>query len=131
MSSNKAINKLLVWCLVGLIAPAGTALAQDKTTDFYGEIQDNDHPQGYREYVEYGCWQCHGFQGQGAGSAALISPLMPYEAFAHQVRRPRNVMPPYSPDVLDDNTLERIYGYLQQVPPPPEVSDIPLLSQGR
>lgn len=131
MSSYKTITRLALSCLLGLLTCTGIALAQDKTMDFHGEIRDSDHPRGYREYVEYGCWQCHGFQGQGSGSPALISPLMPYEAFAHQVRRPRSVMPPYSPNVLDEGTLERIYGYLQQIPPPPDVSDIPLLSQGQ
>jgi ubiquinol-cytochrome c reductase cytochrome c subunit len=104
------------------------AQAQEVTLDFYGEINDAEHPAGYREYVELGCWQCHGFQGHGGRAAKLVEPLMPYEGFANQVRRPRNIMPAYSPNVLSDETLRKIYSYLQNVPESPDPSEIPLLS---
>jgi len=112
--------------VVGIVAEAS---AQDFTIirDFYGEIKDADHPAGYRDYVEMGCYQCHGFQGQGADNVALF-PLMPYEGFAHQTRTPRGTMPAYSPNVLTDAQLRRIHGYLQSLPPSPDVSEIPLLS---
>jgi mono/diheme cytochrome c family protein len=104
------------------------AIAQDETLDFYGEINDAEHPAGYRDYVEMGCWQCHGFQGQGGNSPQLASPLIPYVGFANQVRRPRNIMPAYSPNVLSEQKLRSIYSYLQNVPPSPHPSEIPLLS---
>jgi len=103
-------------------------MAQDASRDFLGEINDSDHPDGYREYVELGCWQCHGFQGQGGRAAKLVDPLMPYDVFAMQVRKPRNIMPVYSPNVLSDARLKKIYSYLQNIPESPDPDDIPLLS---
>lgn len=104
------------------------ALAQE-TLDFHGPINDAEHPDGYREYVEMGCWQCHGFQGAGGPSPKIVEPLMPYEGFAMQVRKPRNVMPAYSPNVLSDAQLRKIYTYLENLPPSPDPDDIPLLSK--
>jgi mono/diheme cytochrome c family protein len=119
--------------LIGFLGPlclvAGPALAQeDITRDFYGEINDAEHPAGYRDYVEMGCWQCHGFQGQGGRASPLSARLLPYEAFANQVRRPRNVMPAYTQNVLSDERLRDIYSYLEQIPQSPDPSEIPLLS---
>lgn len=104
-------------------------MAQDASRDFLGDIDDAEHPDGYREYVELGCWQCHGFQGQGGRTVKLVEPLMPYEGFAMQVRKPRNIMPAYSPNVLSDARLRKIYSYLENIPASPDPADIPLLSR--
>jgi mono/diheme cytochrome c family protein len=106
----------------------GALPAQEAILDFYGEVRDAEHPPGYRDFVEMGCWQCHGFQGQGASAMALINPLIPYEAFSNQVRRPRNVMPAYSQNVLREEKLRNIYNYLENVPASPDPDAIPLLS---
>jgi mono/diheme cytochrome c family protein len=119
-----------IFMLAAYLAFSVPALAQDKTLDFFGPINDAEHPAGYREFVEMGCWQCHGFQGQGASGPALTPPL-PYEAFDVLVRQPVNVMPAYSFAQLSEAELKSIYNYLQNVAPAPDISDIPLLSGGR
>ena len=119
---------ILQGLIIGLACLTTASQAQDNFQDYYGEINDNEHPSGYRDYVEMGCFQCHGFQGQGASSPPLVARLMPYEGFANQVRRPRNVMPAYSQNVLSDVKLRAIYHYLEQVPASPDPSSIPLLS---
>jgi mono/diheme cytochrome c family protein len=113
----------LAWFMTGPIVHA-----QETTLDFYGELNDAEHPSGYRDYVEMGCWQCHGFQGQGGRNNSLAPRLLPFEAFANQVRRPRNTMPAYSQNILSDERLRAIYSYLEQIPASPEPSEIPLLS---
>jgi hypothetical protein len=41
-------------------------------------------------FVRYGCYQCHGYEGQG-GEALRIAPSpYPLEAFAAKVRKPAN-----------------------------------------
>jgi len=102
--------------------------AQQQTLDFFGEVNDNDHQAGYREYIEQGCWQCHGFQGQGMAGPALAPNPLPYEAFATLVRKPANVMPAYSPALLSDEQMRRIHQYLQSIPPAPDPDSLPLLS---
>ena len=123
------INILLICFLGPVCLVTGPAQAQDDITrDFYGELNDAEHPAGYRDYVEMGCWQCHGFQGQGGRASPLSARLLPYEAFENQVRRPRNTMPAYTQNVLSDERLRAIYSYLEQIPASPDPSDIPLLS---
>jgi mono/diheme cytochrome c family protein len=64
-------------------------------------------------YVGYGCYQCHGYEGQG-GEALRIAPSpYPFEAFAARVRRPPNEMPAYAREVLSDADLETIYRYVR------------------
>jgi mono/diheme cytochrome c family protein len=64
-------------------------------------------------FVDYGCYQCHGYEGQG-GEALRIAPSpYPFEAFAARVRRPVNEMPAYAREVLSDTDLEAIYRYVR------------------
>ena len=79
-------------------------------------------------YAAYGCYQCHGYQGQGGVAGPRIAPSpYPYLAFAQLVRRPANVMPAYAPSVLDDETLRVIFDYVRSVAEPPALDDIPAL----
>lgn len=83
---------------------------------------------GEQLYVAYGCYQCHGYEGQGGVAGPRIGPSpYPFIAFATLVRRPANVMPAYAPSVLDDATLETIYQYVLTRPQPADDADIELL----
>jgi cytochrome c553 len=78
-----------------------------------------DAVNGKRVYMADGCYQCHGTVGQGSrptGPHLAPNPL-PYEAFAGQVRRPVNAMPPYTSVVLSEQDLVDIYAYLVSIPP--------------
>jgi mono/diheme cytochrome c family protein len=75
-------------------------------------------------FVRYGCYQCHGYEGQG-GEALRIAPSpYPFEAFGAKVRKPANEMPAYAPEVLSDADLQALYRYVRAVPEPP--ADLPL-----
>jgi mono/diheme cytochrome c family protein len=75
-------------------------------------------------FVAYGCYQCHGYEGQG-GEALRIAPSpYPFEAFAARVRKPANEMPAYAPTVLSDADLQALYRYVRAIPEPP--ADLPL-----
>lgn len=86
---------------------------------------------GKAAFIQYGCWQCHGTQGQGSimtsGGKRLAPDPLPWEAFAGFVRSTNRAMPPYSEAVLSDADLADIYAYLQAIPKPPDVNSIPLL----
>ena len=85
---------------------------------------------GKAAFVKNGCWQCHGFQGQGGVAGAKLAPEpIPEEAFVAFVRTTNRAMPPYSEAILPDSDLADIYAYLQSIPKPREAKDIPLLSQ--
>jgi mono/diheme cytochrome c family protein len=78
-------------------------------------------------YVAYGCFQCHGYEGQGGAALRIAPTLYPFEAFAQLVRRPGNEMPAYDPSSLSDADLRAIYRYVQSIEAPPALDDISLL----
>jgi mono/diheme cytochrome c family protein len=79
-------------------------------------------PDARAPYVANGCYQCHGYAGQGGAGARLARTTYSFEAFAALVRRPANEMPAYAPEVLDDRALRSIYDYLRSLPEPPRIS---------
>jgi len=125
MRINSALM-LAAIMLAGYLNNIQNVTAQDASVDFLGVIIDSEHPTGYRDYVEMGCWQCHGFQG--TAGRPLRGNLLPYETFANHVRRPYGVMPAYSTNILSEKRLRIIYQYLDSLPPEPDASDIPLLT---
>ncbi len=91
--------------------------------------EDDQSPPGGAEFIEKGCYQCHGYDGHGGGGPRLAPDPLPFEAFSRVVRRPPNVMPAYSPKVLTDEKRALIYEFLESIPDPPEVSSVPALSE--
>ena len=87
---------------------------------------------GKAAFVKHGCWQCHGFQGQGSiatsNGTVLSGTALPFAAFQGFVRASNRAMPPYSEKILSDGDLADIYAYLQAVPKPRDVNSIPLLN---
>jgi ubiquinol-cytochrome c reductase cytochrome c subunit len=85
---------------------------------------------GKAAYIQYGCWQCHGFQGQGASTGSKLAPdPIPLEAFTAFVRTTDRNMPPYGEAVLSNDDLADIHAYLQSIPKPPDAKSLPLLNQ--
>jgi mono/diheme cytochrome c family protein len=86
---------------------------------------------GRKAFVTHGCWQCHGFEGQGSvatsNGAVLSNTELPFEAFEGFVRGTNRAMPPYREAILPAADLADIYAFLQSVPKPKDVSSIPLL----
>ncbi len=90
--------------------------------------EDEAIDRGKKDFVEVGCYPCHGYQGQGGPGGRIAPKPLPLETFTRLVRKPPNVMPAYSPKVLSDEQLKRIHKYLVSIPEDPEVSTIPVLS---
>jgi mono/diheme cytochrome c family protein len=90
---------------------------------------------GKAAYIKHGCWQCHGFEGQGSvassGGKVIADTKLPLEAFISFVRTTSGAMPPYRQEILSDSDLADIYAYLQSLPRPKSASDIPLLGEVR
>jgi mono/diheme cytochrome c family protein len=87
---------------------------------------------GMKQYVDNGCFACHGTEGQGGGRGSgpkISRPLMPWDAFRDLVRRPPRNMPAYSQKVMSDGEVADMYAYLASLKPSPAAKDIPLLNQ--
>jgi ubiquinol-cytochrome c reductase cytochrome c subunit len=93
-----------------------------------------DARHGQAVFVSEGCYECHGYQGEGSGSrgpggvAPNLAPHpIPYVAFIAQLRRPRERMPVYGSRILSDQAAADIYAYLVSIPPGKTASTIPAL----
>jgi mono/diheme cytochrome c family protein len=79
---------------------------------------------------KYGCYQCHGTEGQGSpvtGPKLAPDPL-PFEALSAFVRTSSREMPPFREAVLPNEDLADIYAYLQSIKPGPGYKSIPQLN---
>jgi len=87
---------------------------------------------GKKIFTKYGCYECHGREGQGAAQASgpRIGPSQRFiRPFIKYVRQPTGQMPPYTSAVISDQELTDIYAYLQSRPMATPSKDIPLLNQ--
>ena len=84
-------------------------------------------------FAKHGCWQCHGFEGQGSvatSNGAVLAPNpAPFETFASFVRSTNRLMPAYREAILSNADLADIYAFLQSIPKTRNYKDIPLLSR--
>ena len=92
-----------------------------------------DAAKGKAAFIKYGCWQCHGTEGQGSASTSagkvLAPDPLPYVDFAAFVRSTNRAMPPFSEKILPHDDLADIHAYLASVPKTKDYKSIPLLNQ--
>jgi ubiquinol-cytochrome c reductase cytochrome c subunit len=120
------VMKILL-LLVALVFAAVVAAAQTPAAPAQPASAGNAET-GKKLYVSYGCWQCHGYEGQGGAAGPRLAPRpLPFAGFSRYVRRPTNQMPPYTEKVVSNAELEHIHAYLMSRPAPPAASSIPLL----
>jgi mono/diheme cytochrome c family protein len=106
------------------LAAAGVAESQSPATGNAGN--------GKRLYEADGCYQCHGYAGQGGRDGARIAATaLTTQALIRYVRRPFGAMPAFTEKVLSDQELTDIYAYLKAFPAAKPAKDIPLLDQLR
>jgi ubiquinol-cytochrome c reductase cytochrome c subunit len=84
---------------------------------------------GKKLFVNYGCYQCHGYEAQGStATGPRLGPRpIAFAALSRYVRSPTGQMPPYTTKVLPDTDLADIYAFLQSRPQPPALESIQLL----
>jgi mono/diheme cytochrome c family protein len=64
---------------------------------------------GKKLWSSYGCWQCHGYEGQGgAAGPRLAGRNLNFGYINGYVRKPTNQMPPYTEKVLPNTDLAHI-----------------------
>lgn len=87
---------------------------------------------GEHLYTAFGCYECHGYQGQGSvqtGGSRIGPPQIPYSGFVAYIRQPAGEMPPYTSKALSDAQLADIYVFLQSRPQAAPSKSIPQLNQ--
>ena len=114
---------LLVFLLLSVTLSAQTSAA-GKSAGPAGNTQN-----GKKIFSSYGCYQCHGFEGQGGAGARLAPRPIGFAAFSKYVRQPTGEMPPYTSKVVSEQELADIYAFLQSIPPAQSPNNIPLLKK--
>ena len=116
------VSAAAIAALVACVGGQGSALAASAEN-------------GKTAFIHNGCWQCHDYNGQGSVATSngkvIARTQLPLDAFVSFVRTTNGPMPPYRAPVLSDGDLGDIYAYLQSLPEPKAVSDIPLLNSVR
>ena len=88
-----------------------------------------DAANGKRLFLRDGCYECHGYAGQGGRDGARISTIaLTPQALIRYVRAPVGAMPAYTDKVITDRELTDIHAYLQTIPKAKPAKDIPLLN---
>jgi len=85
---------------------------------------------GKKQYLRAGCWECHGYAGQGGRDGArLADTALSTAQLTRYVRKPTGAMPAYIDKVMTDQELADIWAYLKSMPTPRAAKDIPLLNE--
>lgn len=96
------------------------------------EFPSNANAQnGQRLYTSYGCYECHGGEGQGSvqtGGSRLGPVQIPFASFVSYVRQPAGQMPPYTKKAVSDAELADIYAFLKSRPEAAPSKGIALLN---
>ena len=94
-----------------------------------GYSQSGNAENGKRLFVKDGCYECHGYAGQGGAAGARIAAIaLNAQGLIRYVRAPAGQMPAYKEKVISDQQLTDIWSFLQTLPKPKPVKDIPLLN---
>ena len=83
---------------------------------------------GKAAFLQHGCWQCHGYQGQGGVGPKLAPNPIPFDTLSNFVRTTSRQMPPFRKDILPDEDLADIYAFLQSIQKSADPGSIPLLN---
>ena len=85
-----------------------------------------DAKNGRKLFAADGCYQCHGYEAQGATpTGPRLGPRpIAFAQFSKYVRQPTGQMPPYTAKSIPDKDLTDIYAFLQSLPSPPAVDAI-------
>ena len=94
------------------------------------QTHTGDAANGKRLFKRDGCYECHGYAGQGGAAGARIADIgLKAQGLIRYVRAPAGQMPAYKPQVISDNELTDVWAYLQTLPKAKPAKDIPLLKE--
>ena len=117
--------------LITLTLTAGATQARAQSAPAPAQAPAGNAEAGKKLYDSYGCYQCHGFEGQGSSATGpRLGPRpLPLAVFTRYIRRPTGQMPPYGTRIASDADLANIHAYLTSRPAPTPVQNIPLLQK--
>jgi len=99
------------------------------TATLIAQTPSGDAANGKKLFLRDGCYECHGYGGQGGAAGARIAAIgLSPQGLIRYVRAPAGAMPAYTDKVITDQELTDIHAYLQTMPKAKPAKDIPLLN---
>src|ERR1700734_2755769 len=99
------------------------------TVTLVAQTPAGDAANGKRLFVRDGCYECHGYAGQGGAAGARIAAIgLNARGLIRYVRAPGGQMPAYTDKVITDQELTDIHAHLQTIAKAKQPKDIPLLN---
>ena len=82
-------------------------------------------------FLSQGCYQCHGYAGQGsiASGPALVRLPLDAAGFVQYLRHPAGVMPAFSAKLLPPQDMAPLLAYVRALAPGRPAAQIPLLAR--
>jgi mono/diheme cytochrome c family protein len=112
-----------------LLALFAAATLATVVTPAMSQTPAGDTPNGKRLFVRDGCYECHGYAGEGGAAGARIAAIgLNAQGLIRYVRAPGGQMPAYTDKVITDQELTDVWAYLQIMPKAKPAKDIPLLN---
>ena len=103
----------VLWSIAGCAAVAAAAVSAAQAPP------KGDAARGQQLFVKTGCYQCHGYEAQGASTGPRLGPdAVSLQRFISYVRRPTGEMPPYTAKVLSDAQLTDMHAFVSSRPKP-------------
>ena len=113
------IARIAAVAMVAAVLACVTLSLSKDAPHFAAAADDLAVARGKSLFAHVGCYECHGYVGQGGAAGPRIAARLPYPAFAAYVRHPGREMPPYTAKVLSDAELAAIFAYVSALPAPP------------
>jgi mono/diheme cytochrome c family protein len=133
---KRSWDLLTIAAMLGLVIPVVTLATRVKTAGQAAKTQNSrttDAAAGRRDFQKFGCYECHGLEGQGSivtGPRLAPDPI-PLDSLIAYIRQPSGQMPPYTDKALPDRDIAAIYAFLRSIQPPPPVATIPILADDK
>jgi ubiquinol-cytochrome c reductase cytochrome c subunit len=129
MKKQFFLSFVLAWTLALILAWGIAVATAQQPPAQNANVPAGNAANGRKNFVSLGCYQCHGYEAQGAsGTGARLAPRpIAYAQFMKYVRHPTNQMPPFTEKTVKDAELNDIYAFLRAQPAPPDLDKIPLL----
>jgi len=117
-----------VFFVTGLFVIGIPAFAQTPAPPQATSPQPVNAEKGQQLFMKYGCYECHGREGQGSTTGPRLGPNpMPLAGFTKYIRQPKLQMPPYTAKVLSDEDAADIHAFLRARSRPPRIETLDIL----
>jgi ubiquinol-cytochrome c reductase cytochrome c subunit len=118
-----------VFLVAGLFVNGLSAAGQTRAPSQAVSPQSGNAEKGRQLFMKYGCYECHGTEGQGStGTGPRLGPNpLPLAGLTKYIRQPNLQMPPYTAKVLSDEDAAHIHAFLRARPRPPGIETLDIL----